>query len=59
MPFPAREESTVEHRSIIDGRVYRVVYIEAADTKEAARHISAQPPTPTADRRLAQEVESN
>ena len=29
---------------VIDGRVYRVVNIEAGETRDAARHISAQRP---------------
>jgi hypothetical protein len=32
-----------QHR-VIDGRVYRVVQIEAADTREASRHVSSKRP---------------
>jgi hypothetical protein len=39
----------------IDGRTYRVVNLEAADTREAAKHISAEEPTPYTEARIAAE----
>ena len=35
----------MQHR-VIDGRIYRVLSIEAADTREASQHISAEQPEP-------------
>lgn len=34
---------------VIDGRIFRVVTVEAADTKEASRHVSAQRPVSQAE----------
>jgi hypothetical protein len=41
-----------QHR-VINGRVYRVVQIEAADTLEAARHVSAKKPQSAYAQRVA------
>jgi hypothetical protein len=35
----------MQHR-VIEGRIYRVVSIASADTRAAARHISAERPEP-------------
>lgn len=35
----------MKHR-VIEGRIYRELQLEAADTAEARRHVSAERPTP-------------
>ena len=43
-----------QHR-VIQGRVYRVVQVDAADTREAAQHVMAERPTAERDRRELRE----
>lgn len=40
---------------VIDGRIYRVVQLEAADTRAASKHISAQRPMPFTEARIRRE----
>jgi len=39
------------HHRVINGRIYRDVTLEAADTRESSRHISAQRPLSFAEQR--------
>jgi len=45
----------MQHR-VIQGREYKVVQVEAADTREASQHVMAQPPISAREQQAVREA---